>query len=56
MSNVTEPATDLCPSRSAAPATASAGAERLKSLGKDLSIVGLHRVLPAAARRASCRR
>jgi hypothetical protein len=44
--NVTEPATDLCPSRLCDPATRPPTYDRLKSLGKDLSIVAMHRVLP----------
>ena len=44
--NVTEPATDLCPSRLCADLARPPTFDRLKSLGKDLSIVGLHRVLP----------
>jgi hypothetical protein len=44
--NVTEPATDLCPSRLCDLATRPPTYDRLKSLAKDLSIVALHRVLP----------
>ena len=44
--NVTEPATDLCPSRLCSQATRPPTFDRLESLGKDLTIVGLHRVLP----------
>ena len=46
MDNVTEPATDLCPTRLCAPARRPAQPSRLKSLGEDLSIVALHRILP----------
>jgi hypothetical protein len=46
MRNVTEPATDLCPSRLCSQATRPPRFDRLESLGKDLTIVGLHRVLP----------
>jgi Sulfatase len=46
LGNVTEPATDLCPSRLCSQLTRPPAYDRLKSLGKDLTIVGLHRVLP----------
>jgi Sulfatase len=46
MRNVTEPATDLCPSDLCAQAARPATLDRLDSLAKDLTIVGLHRVLP----------
>jgi hypothetical protein len=44
--NVTEPATDLCPDRLCAATARPATYDRLESLGKDLTIVGLHRILP----------
>ena len=46
LQNVTEPATDLCPSRLCDTTTRPPTYDRLKSLGKDLSIVAMHRVLP----------
>jgi hypothetical protein len=46
LANVTEPATDLCPSRLCSQLTRPPEYDRLESLGKDLTIVGLHRVLP----------
>jgi hypothetical protein len=44
--NVTEPATDLCPSRLCSGQTRPPRYDRLEALGKDISIVALHRVLP----------
>jgi hypothetical protein len=44
--NVSEPATDLCPSRICEDASRPPRLDRLESLGKDLTIVALHRVLP----------
>ena len=46
LDNVTEPATDLCPSRLCTAAARPPLFDRLKSLTKDLAIVDLHRVLP----------
>jgi hypothetical protein len=46
MDNVTEPATDLCPSRLCESVERPAELSRLKSLGEDLSIVAMRRVLP----------
>jgi hypothetical protein len=46
MDNVTEPATNLCPTGLCASGPLPAQPSRLKSLSKDLSIVELRRVLP----------
>jgi hypothetical protein len=46
LSNVTEPATDLCPSRLCSSQTRPPRFDRLEALGKDMSIVARLRVLP----------
>jgi hypothetical protein len=46
LNNVTEPATNLCPSRRCGVQLRAKELSRLKSLGKDLSIVALRQVFP----------
>ena len=46
--NVDEPATDLCPERLCGEFSRPPTGERLASLGKDLTIVSLHKLLPTA--------
>lgn len=46
MSNVDEPATDLCPERICGERSRAAAADRLVALGKDLTIVSLHKLVP----------
>jgi hypothetical protein len=46
MTNVDEPATDLCPERVCGERSREPAADRLVALGKDLTIVSLHKLVP----------